>query len=94
MCVAAQAVRLWGLPAMPVGITGGTGALEVLVLQRSSSQCTHWARLCYDWSLSLADLYFSLLNFLYKPTENPRHVESEREWETQKERNEIKGESK
>lgn len=61
------------------GITGGTGALEVLVLQRSSSQCTHRPPLCCDWSLSLADLYSSLLKLLYKAAEIPGDVERERE---------------
>lgn len=76
-----QAERLWGLTAMPAGIGGGTGALEVLVLQRSSSQRTHRPPLCHDWSLSLADLYSSLLKRLYKPTEIPGDVERERERE-------------
>lgn len=75
---------------MPAGITGGTGALEVLVLQRSSSQRTHRPQLCYDWSLSLADLYSSLLKLLYKPTESPGDGAREREWETHKERHEMK----
>lgn len=74
----AQAERLWGLPAVPAGIAGGTGALEVLVLQRSSSQRTHRPPLCYDWSLSLADLYSSLLKLLYKPAEIPGDVERAR----------------
>lgn len=88
-CVVVEAKRLRGLTAMPTGITGGTGALEVLVLQRSSSQRTHRPPLCYDWSLSLADLYSSLLKLLYKPTEIPRDVERERERETHKERHEM-----
>ena len=74
-----QADRLWGLTAVPVGIAGGTGALEVLVLQHSSSQRTQRPPLSSDWSLSLADLYSSLLKLLYKPAEIPGDVEGEKE---------------
>ncbi len=69
---------------MPAGIAGGTGVLEVLVLQRSSSQHTQPPPLCCDWSLSLADLYSSLLKLLYKPAEIPQDVERERERESGK----------
>lgn len=77
-----QAERLWGLTVVPAGIAGGTEALEVLVLQRSSSQRAHQPLPCHNWSLSLADLYPPPLEFLYKPTEIPGHIERERERET------------
>lgn len=79
-----QDERLWGLTAMPAGIAEGTGALEVLVLQRSSSQRTQRPPLCLDWSLSLADLYSSLLKLFYKPAEIPQDVDKERERESGK----------
>lgn len=64
--------RLWGLTMVPAGITGGTGALEVLVLQPTSSERTRRPPHFSDWSLSLADLYSSLLKLLYKSAERSR----------------------
>jgi len=45
--------------AVPVIVTG---TWEVLGLQLGTA-------VCLDWSLSLTDLYFFLLNPLYEPTE-------------------------
>lgn len=74
---------------MPAGIAeGAREPWRSWFLQRSSSQRTHRPPLRHDWSLSLADLYSSLLKLLYKPTEIPGDVE--REWETHKERLEMK----
>lgn len=81
--------RLWGLTMVPAGIIGGTGALEVLVLQPTRSQRKRRPQHHSDWSLSLADLYSSLLKLLYKSAgrsreegEGGKHMTKGMKWKT------------
>ena len=59
--------------AVPVIVTGGTGAWEVLGLQLGTA-------VCLDWSLSLTDLYFFLLNPLYETTEESWEEGRRKRW--------------